>query len=1120
VDAKVPRHEKIKFRRRDLCALDSLPSARANPLPRRRVRSSIRVASYGALGLVVLAFVLAAAVYFVGNSFIASGRLQTEAQARISRALGFPVTANIGSTGLSLDRSRFVAVDIRDLSIAGLESERTLLTAGRLSFALRPRPLISGRTAFGSALLSDAIVDMSGLGLEGGAELPPSLVDANGVIVPDKVLERFFVILHATLDAMQAGDTEILEIRDVSINYGDPAKPETIAISAARLEAAEGGAFALTGEVEAAGRTFSVETNFSRAAADADAEVDLTIRGTMPKGAEQPPLENALGEFTLNLSGRENATGGRQLVASLDVDQAGVKLGAPDAVPVSGTVLATLAEGTNKIEFNRVELRAGRSRYRFTGAIGPQPPDLPPGYRYEFMSSGSLIAPGDLTEPDLPAMMSVLGSIDPSGRHIMADQLGIATGQGEIFGRAGLSIEPGKSPGVDLSLAVNRIPVGHAKTIWPWFVAPGARRWAMQHVYGGLLENTQIRLDAEPGFFGHGVPLDAERLEATFHIAGTRFDVAGAIPPVRDAVGTLTLNGMNIDIALTSGTVYMPSGRTVATKGGTLTIADADTPPLIGDLDMELEGSADAIVELASYDPIDVSRFIDLAPQDLTGDVRGKVEALIPLQAGIDREDLTWQVDLAYENLAIAKPFEGQMVTEAKGTIKAEPASTVIEAKARLSGMPATISMFEPLGENKGSRRRNFRIDTDDATRAKLMSGLSTVLSGPVTFDLNMTGTDSTQRIVADLGRSTLKLPWVGWSKGAGVPATASFALDTRDGTSRISNFVLRGETFGGSGSMSFDRNGLAALRFPSIALNRGDSAAISVDRKGSRYAINVSGKSFDARPVIRVVDAQSGRSGGEEPPPVSVTVDADIQTLGGFNGESLSDVKIAYSGDGKKIDGLRASASTKSGARFTVVDAVAGGTRRTEAQTGDAGAILRFLDVYPHVLGGTATLSLSGPADGVNRGRVEVHDFTIANDQRLNTIVANAPAGADRSANQANGSRTQFDRGFAVLEKGDGYLNVAEGVVRGPTIGSTFQGTVFDRRSEMNITGTFMPAYGLNRIFGEIPLIGQILGNGRDRGLIGITFRLTGKATEPKLQVNPLSAVAPGIFRSIFEYR
>ena len=52
------------------------------------------------------------------------------------------------------------------------------------------------------------------------------------------------------------------------------------------------------------------------------------------------------------------------------------------------------------------------------------------------------------------------------------------------------------------------------------------------------------------------------------------------------------------------------------------------------------------------------------------------------------------------------------------------------------------------------------------------------------------------------------------------------------------------------------------------------------------------------------------------------------------------------------------------------------------------------------------------------------------------------------------------------------------------------------------------------------MPLFGPLLGNGRDRGLIGVTYRLRGNANKPTLNINPLSVVAPGIFRSIFEYR
>ena len=117
------------------------------------------------------------------------------------------------------------------------------------------------------------------------------------------------------------------------------------------------------------------------------------------------------------------------------------------------------------------------------------------------------------------------------------------------------------------------------------------------------------------------------------------------------------------------------------------------------------------------------------------------------------------------------------------------------------------------------------------------------------------------------------------------------------------------------------------------------------------------------------------------------------------------------------------------------------------------------------------------------------------------------------------NVSEAVFNQGFARIDKGPGYLKIQDGVVRGPEIGSTFQGTLYDKKGNINITGTFMPAYGVNRLFGEIPLVGAILGNGRDRGLIGITYRLSGKFEDPKLSINPISLIAPGIFRSMFQF-
>ena len=68
-------------------------------------------------------------------------------------------------------------------------------------------------------------------------------------------------------------------------------------------------------------------------------------------------------------------------------------------------------------------------------------------------------------------------------------------------------------------------------------------------------------------------------------------------------------------------------------------------------------------------------------------------------------------------------------------------------------------------------------------------------------------------------------------------------------------------------------------------------------------------------------------------------------------------------------------------------------------------------------------------------------------------------------------------------------------------------------------MSGTFLPAYGLNNIFGQLPIIGLFLGGGSNEGLFGITYEVVGTPGAPEFRVNPVSAVAPGVLRKIFEF-
>ena len=130
------------------------------------------------------------------------------------------------------------------------------------------------------------------------------------------------------------------------------------------------------------------------------------------------------------------------------------------------------------------------------------------------------------------------------------------------------------------------------------------------------------------------------------------------------------------------------------------------------------------------------------------------------------------------------------------------------------------------------------------------------------------------------------------------------------------------------------------------------------------------------------------------------------------------------------------------------------------QMQSADAGAVLRFLDIYEHMAGGDIKFALSGPVGKTLTGQVDTSNFELVNEPRLRSIVSTAPQGDGRSLNEAvkrdiDTSRVSFERGFAAIAKGNGALELKNGVLRGPLIGSTFQGTLYDKAGNMAMTGT-----------------------------------------------------------------
>ncbi|MGI6853353.1 YhdP family protein [Mesorhizobium sp. 1B3] len=1141
MEHELPRHEKVKFRREDIAELHTLPSAIGQDLWKTK-RSLHRRALGACAGLVTvatsIALLLGLLLYFVGISGVSTDSVRDQAEAAVEKLLGVDVAATLGPARISFDSSRFIAVEVNDVRLATTGSSPTdVVTAKSIRFGIRALPLVTGQIKLGSARVEDARIFIGALPAREDIVWTASLTGEDGLVDPDLVAHAVFAAVHRLFDAFNVGSTRSAQLENVEIVLAEGSALRSIMINHATLGQSLTGRLSFSAETVVDGREIAIKGTAARDEASRRiGGLDLSVSSSPLAAAAQPAAgaptdparETSIGEVDLKISGNEGAEGKvSRLAISLDMGDSVIRIDPRNDLDISMAVVAELVTGTGKLEIKESRIVSGRSRFDFNGAVGPRPrsdPTEAPAYRYELVSNQATLAPPDSPEPALDLVGRLAGTFDPVSARLEIDELGVRTTGGEVFGKAAVDFVSGKAPGVSLALSLPGLPTSHVKQIWPWTAAGGARRWALNNLFGGQVADGHIAFRVPPGRLGNGIPLTGDEISGHFKVTGTRFDVTGRIPPVRDAAGTIDFRGNDVDIALSSGTVYLPSGRAVAASDGTLTIRKANLPKVIGALDMDITGDAQAVTELASYEPINAMRHIGMTADEFSGQVSGNVKADIPLSKAAQGEKLNWLVALDFKDLAVTRPFEGQLATEADGTIVVDPTKAVIEAKAKLNGAPAEIDLVEPIGGSPVERQRKVAIVLDNKAREKIAPGLATLLDGSVKVQFDAGGEGSERRMQMDLTNAKLDLPWIGWSKGPGIAATASFRMATTDKTTTLSDFRLEGKSFAVAGNIVLAGGELSSARFGTVSLNRGDDVNVAIKRAGKGYAVDVSGASLDVRSLIKQVTSEKAGS-SKASGAMTVTVDADVKALTGFHGERLSKVKLEYTGTGDRVVGLDVSAVTDAGSKVTVIGATERGRRTLEMRSTDAGSVLRFLDLYPHMEGGTIRLALTGDGDGPMRGHVDASSFWIVNEPKLASIVATTPPGDQRSLNQAvrsdiDTSRVHFERGFAAIQKAPGSLLLDRGVLRGPLIGLIFKGTLYDQAGNMNMTGTFMPAYGLNRIFGEIPLFGQILGNGRDRGLIGVTFRLAGEASSPALQINPLSAIAPGIFRSIFEFR
>jgi AsmA-like C-terminal region/Protein of unknown function len=735
------------------------------------------------------------------------------------------------------------------------------------------------------------------------------------------------------------------------------------------------------------------------------------------------------------------------------------------------------------------------------------------------LSGGSVVlAPtGPNEEPLVLNRVLVRSRIDPIERRLNIEHAEVA-GKGVSVAMSGSLDYSNPDPRLQIGMAARKLPLAAFKQMWPALVTPAVRNWVIERASGGVIEQGEIATNAPISTLrSGGPPVPDDGLSIQIQTSGATVRPFDDLPEIRDADLVTRVKGRTTTVTLGRGVVQMPSGRKLTVANGVFEVPDTSVKSPPAKVRTRVEGPVAAAAELLGMERLKDAAGVPIDPATSRGNVLATVNLALPLNNEVKSSTLGYSIAADIVNFSADRFLMSQKVEAQTLRASANNQGYQIKGDMRIGGAPAAVELRRAAGEPDAEVRMTATLD--DAARTRFGLDANGAIAGPIPVKVGgrvALGGDADSRLSIEADFTQVKFDNLvsGWSKAQNRPARATFTYLGRGKPTRLEDVVFEGNGASIRGSVEFDQNGdFAAGTFPVFGLADGDKASLQLERTPDNlYKITMRGDTFDGRNFIKALMSGSPDT-KQRRPPIDIDVDAKVGAVAGFKGEVLRNLDLHVTRRGGAIRNLTATA------RFAGEGVLQGELRGRPGErqivyleSTDAGALFRFSDTYSRMVGGQMWIAMDPPTqDGAKQdGLLDVREFTVRGEAALDGVAAGAP--------NVSGGGVQFSRMRVEFTRRPGKMLIHEGLVTGPTVGATIDGVMDYAANELHLRGTFVPLYGLNAAFGNIPIVGFLLGG--KEGLIGsMTYEVVGTPGAPVLRVNPISAVAPGFVRKFLEF-
>ncbi len=673
--------------------------------------------------------------------------------------------------------------------------------------------------------------------------------------------------------------------------------------------------------------------------------------------------------------------------------------------------------------------------------------------------------------------------------------------------------------GIALEASVPTLRTDALPRYWPAATAVNARDWVLSNISGGNLHDIRLHAALTPGEVA-GAKIRPGALTVDFGLAGEQVRYFGPLPLLTDAAGSARLTAQHFSLTGVTGRV-----GDLRVSDGKVDITALDEEDQDAIISLKVAGPATAALTLLDRPPLHFISPLGVTPASVSGQTVISAKFMLPLRKDLTFANVGVQATADLHAIALPKVADRFALSQGELSLQVDKTRLAMQGTAALNDVPVHLEWQETFAP-KGPFSSHYVLSglVDEPGRRALGYPTAPYLNGPTAVTLTIdSGRRGDARIDGrlDLRQARLDFDDLYWHKPAGGAGEATFRFDIpAKGPAMLTDLQLNAGDLHVRGQGQFNKGDLEQLRLPLLHFGRNDLAVRVSRLVDGGYAVAADGASFDLAPFLDDTGKAAPAAGGTPASPgPSLHLSGQVQRVWLDPQHALDTLKFDALRQKDRWEKVNAEGRLPGGAPISLSLKREGPRRALLVSSSDAGAVAQATGLSDNIVGGTFNLQASLKDDlpeASADGRMLLQNFKVIKAPALARLLTVASLSGITEI--LSGEGIGFIRTEVPFVMTGSKITIHDARGHGGALGFTLDGAIDRAADTANLNGTLVPSYTLNTVLGNIPLLGNILTSRPGEGVFGITYRITGKLSDPAISVNPLSALAPGILRRMFQ--